>query len=127
MKEDGAMFELRVEPEEKQLLPFYGMPVLLLMKDGSSKVGRLTTCRAGRIILNGAESDEAEAAVPRSKKARRRTRSRKPKELPAAVKPEVLDEADDFAFAPFGSGPTEVSAPPRESVPLQTVDSILIL
>jgi hypothetical protein len=121
------MFEMRVEPEEQQLLPFYGMPVCLVMKDGSQKVGRLTACRSGRVILNGSDNDDAGSAVSRKRESRRKNhpRARKPKESPAAAKPEVPG-GDDFDIAPFGPGP-QYTMPPPETVPLQAVESVLIL
>ncbi|TJY39858.1 hypothetical protein E5161_18150 [Cohnella pontilimi] len=124
------MFEMRVAPEEQQLRQFYGMPVRLVMKDGSFKMGRLTGCRGGRIILNGTDGDDAETGLSRSKHSRRnsRTRSRKAKDTPVGAFPDAPPEvAGGFGFAPFGPGPAQFPAVPRESVPLHAVDSVLIL
>jgi hypothetical protein len=120
------MFEMRVDPEEQQLVPFYGMPVCLVMKDGSQKVGRLTSCRAGRVILNGLDRDDSGLTLSR-KQSRRKTRprARKPKQSPAADTPES-QAGDVFDIAPFGLGP-QYAVPSPETVPLQAVDSVLIL
>jgi hypothetical protein len=121
------MFEVRLEPNEQQLMPFYGMPVCLLMKDGSQKVGTLTACRAGRVILNGRVGEHVDLTLPRKKRVRRvnRARARKPKESSAAELPQVQG-GDDFDIDPFGLGPTYEASPP-ESVPARSVESVIVL
>lgn|GEM_PF-2261820 len=131
------MFECRVEPLEKQLLPYCGMPVCLLMKDGRRIVGRMTACRKGALILNGDSLNKpATAAFSRSTAGRRakrtRIQSRNRKPQTTANLPFVPVEP----LAPFG--PIEPLAPLRleppawgtaksDQVPLRTIESVLIL
>lgn len=118
------LFECRVEPVEKQLLPYYGMPVCLFMKDGERIVGRLTACRKGAVILNGDGHAKPAATAARSAAGRRakrtRAQARPPKPLPAA----------DVPFAPFG--PLSLEPPSwgmakSDPVPLRAIESVLIL
>lgn len=122
------MFELQLHPEEKQLLPYRGMPVCLIMKDGSRKIGQLTACRGGKIILNGNAEDDREAAVTRKTAARRakRPRARKPAGTFAPRQGLENPEWDDFGGGFFDGQPPFASTP-REKVPLNAVESVLVL
>lgn len=125
------MFECRVEPVEKQLLPYCGMPVCLLMKDGRRIVGRMTSCRKGALILNGdGRSESAAAASSRSTAGRRakrtRIQSRNRKPQTTANVPYVPVEP----LAPFGSlslGPLAWETAKSNQVPLRAIESVLIL
>jgi hypothetical protein len=121
------MFGLQLDPDEKQLLPYCGLPVCLLMKDGSRKVGQLTACRAGRLVLNGIGAETEIAGVSRKTDTRRKKhpRARKPKQAPPRNLPPPMP-TDDFTFAPWGFEPPFASMP-RENVQLDTIDSILVL
>jgi hypothetical protein len=122
------MFGLQLEPVEKQLLPYKGLPVCLLMKDGSRKIGQLTACGSGRLILNGGTVDSSDATILRKTAARRagRRRTRKQQDSPEPRQPQTEAEWDDLSFAPFGLEPMFTSMP-KENVLLKTVDSVLVL
>ncbi|MBW5449429.1 hypothetical protein GE107_25715 [Cohnella sp. CFH 77786] len=124
------MFELRLDPDEKQLHPYKGHQVCLLMKDGTRKIGQLTACISGKVILNGGADDPIEATISRKAAATRRgagrRRARKPLDPPAPHQPQQEQEWDDFSFAPIGLE-RPLASLPRESVPLKKVDSILVL
>jgi len=125
------MFEIRVAAEEEQLLPFCGYSVVLLMKDGTQKVGRLTACRSGRIVLNGTEADETDTGVPKAatrRKRRTRTRNGKGRTTKLAAEPLQLAANPQFPVDPFSFGPPPNYAPEtREVVLLQNVNSVLVL
>lgn len=123
------MFGLILEPEEKQLLPFCGMPVCLLMKDGSRKIGQLTSCGSGRLVLNGVSAGGGNATVSRKTAARRtsRKRARKPREDFDIPMPPAAEEWNGLSIAPPGPDPGFAPSPQRENVPLRSVESILIL
>lgn len=126
------MFGLMLEPEEKQLTPFFGMPVCLLMKDGSRKIGQLTSCRAGKLTLGGEVKDAGDATVSRKESQRRskRPRTRKPKQSvsdkPVFTPEPGYNEFDEFAVSSLGFEPM-LSGRARENVPLHSVESILVL
>jgi hypothetical protein len=122
------MFGLILEPEEKKLLPFRGMPVCLLMKDGSRKIGLLTSCGSGRLVLNGEFGNNGEVTVSRKTAARRtnRKRGRKPQESAEPLQLHAEGDRDGLPFAQIGPEPM-FSSMPRENVPLKSVDSIVVL
>lgn len=120
------LFECRVEPVESQLLPYRGMPVCLLMKDGGRIVGRLTACRKGSVILNGDSDGQAKPAATASRSAagrrakRNRVRSRHPKPLPVANVPSA-------PFGPLSLEPLPWDMERSGPVPLREIESVLIL
>jgi hypothetical protein len=133
------MFGLMLDPDEKQLLPYKGRQVCLLMKDGSRKIGKLTGCVSGRLILNGEAQDAAGATLSRKTTARRQDRRRRKPQNTSAPQVPQQDAiwgdfsggfpegfSDDFSLAPLGMDPMFASNP-KEKVPLNTVESILIL
>ena len=122
------MFGLRLKPSEKELIPYYGQPVCLLMKDGSRKIGQLTACQGGKIILNGGDGDVNEAKISRKTAVRRtaRKRTRKPLDPPAGEQPPEGGGWGDFSFAPLSFEPPFAPLP-RENVPIKSVESVLLL
>jgi hypothetical protein len=122
------MFGLVLEPDEKQILPYCGMPVLVLMKDGSRKIGQLTSCSSGRLVLNGDAPGGEEAVVSRKagvrRAARRRPRAQTDDRWGAAPPPP--EGWDGLSIPPLGPEP-QIPFAVRESVPLKAVESIMIL
>ncbi|WP_276358345.1 hypothetical protein [Cohnella caldifontis] len=121
------MFGLMLEPVEKAILPYCGRAVMVLMKDGSRKIGQLTSCSSGRLVLNGEEESGEEAFVSRKARIRRtsRRRTRKSRIDPA---PQPAESWDGLSLAPLGpEPPSPYPMFPRESVPLKAVESILLL
>ncbi len=121
------MFGLILEPDEKQLEPYRGAAVCLVMKDGSRKIGQLTACGSGRLILNG-EGENGEAKISRKNGARRlnRKRTRKAQASSETVSPPVDGEWGDLSISPIGMEPY-APAMPKENIPLKTVESVIIL
>ena len=121
------MFELILEPEEKILQPYCGAMVCLNMKNGTRKIGRMTACSAGRLILNGEEGEIPEAKVSRKKSARRANRSRSREMQAASGSSHMTDEMwGELSIAPIGME-SYASVTARESIPLRTVESVMIL
>ena len=126
------MFEYGVEPIENKLLPYCGHSVCLLMKDGTRKLGRMTACRRGSVILNGDNENKRAATAAREANGRRvggklLTRSRKP--LSSSTLPSWSAETawDGMPFAPLSLVPLAFASAQRDQVPLQEIDSVLIL
>lgn len=124
------MFGQMLDPDAKQLSPFIGLPVCLIMKDGSRKIGQLTACKSGRIILNGDDGDAGDATVSRKTGTRRtgRRRARKSEDAQEAFRPgpEETSLWGELPAEPFGLDPG-FSPMARESVPLKSVESVLVL
>lgn len=121
------MFECRVEPVEKRLLPYCGMPVCLLMKDGRRIVGRMTACRKGAVILNGDGRGKPAATASRSTAGRRAKRTRVQSRNRA---PQPSANASFAPFAPFGPlslDPLSWGTAKSDQVPLRSIESVLIL
>lgn len=126
------MFEHCVEPVEKRLLPYCGMPVCLFMKDGSRIVGRLTACRKGAVILNGDSLRKQATAAARSTSGRRGKRtkiqSRKRGQQPTATGNAMPAPLAPFSpFGPLSLEPPSWDAAKPDQVPLRAIDSVLIL
>jgi len=117
------MLDCHVEPVEKRLLPYCGMPVCLLMKDGSRIVGRMTACRKGAVILNGDAASKSAATASRSTVGRRanRARTRVATRKPAPQLPAMPP------FAPLSLEPLAWSMTESNQVPLHSIESVLIL
>lgn len=120
------MFELILQPDEKVLQSYCGATVCVNLKDGTRKIGRMTACGAGRLILNG-EEGELKAKVARKKNHRRTSRSRG-RASPADSGDFSLQEGDwgALSIAPIGMEP-EAHVMARVSIPLRTVESVVIL
>ena len=123
------MFEFCVKPEERQLLPYRGMPVCLFMKDGSQIIGRMTAYRKGSVILNG-EAGRARTAATGKPTGRpvSRLRARKSQQAAAPQPCPFCMPWPDAPFAPLSLGPPPVlTASQRDAIPLQRIDAVLIL
>ena len=118
------MFELVLQPDEKVLQPYCGAAVCVIMKDGTRKIGRLTACGAGRLVLNGEEGEIPKARVARKKGGR----ARSSREMPAAYEDEPYTDGGwgGLSIAPIGMEP-HADAAARETIPLRAIESVVIL
>jgi len=117
------MFDCHVEPMEKRLLPYCGMPVCLLMKDGSRIVGRMTACRKGALILNGDAANKSAATASRSTVSRRANRAR----IRASTRKPAPQLPAMPPFAPLSLEPLAWDVTESNQVPLNAIESVLIL
>ncbi|GIP40868.1 hypothetical protein J31TS4_41480 [Paenibacillus sp. J31TS4] len=87
----------RIHPvNEETCAPFRGLPVLVVLKDGTQHVGMLSGIQNGQLVLN---DDGSSPSVAAKRKARARN-SKKPQRTKA--KP---DAGVNALAPPFGYGP----------------------
>ncbi|QJC51229.1 hypothetical protein HGI30_06490 [Paenibacillus albicereus] len=101
---------------EDHIKQFCGMPVCMILKDGTRHVGTLTACRDGHVFLNGGEDYHdrrfASAGISAAKPASK-NKGKKGKAVKAADKePEAHTQAFPFRPGyPYGPGGAQEAAP----------------
>lgn len=86
---------------ERCITPMCGRMVCVVLNDGTRHIGRLSSCRDGKVYLNGGEHGHAEnsafdSSQPKSKKSKKNKKMAKPE-----VK-EANANASGFGYGPYG-------------------------
>lgn len=125
------MYKIRVEPKQQKLRPYCGMTVCLLMKDGSYKIGYLSACHKGSVVLNGNPyADHAHIASVRKARHKVKKQQARPRQPQLSLAPQYA--ASELALGglqvgPIHLGPLTMQPPQPTKVPLQAIGSVLIL
>lgn len=97
----------QVYPLEENIVSQYcGMPVYIVMKDGTRHIGLLSRCAGGKLTLNGdphvSEAAEPEAAPPKSSKKNKKSGSKSKTQSQAkSSKPEPAVQTQSYPFDPY--------------------------
>ncbi|WP_027094692.1 hypothetical protein [Cohnella thermotolerans] len=129
------MLEPNVPIDEEHLLPFKGLPVCVVMNDGTRHFGLLTGCSKGKVVLNGDLEDDPFNAPPANsvrKPARRRARKGGAKRAPrkANVRSDSAGQAAENVGAPlneWGSLGLAPVAGPSIVLPMEPIEAVLLL
>ncbi|MFF2094224.1 hypothetical protein [Paenibacillus sp. NPDC058174] len=91
--------------QEEVIANFCGLPVCVIMRDGTRHIGVLSHCRNGRLTLNEQEGEaEAAAEVNQAKPGKQKKGKGKSSKAPAAKKETVQAQAypyDPYAYNPY--------------------------
>jgi hypothetical protein len=109
---------------EKQLLPLCGLPVCVVMKDGTRHFGVLTSCRDGKLVLNG--QPEEDSPLPSRRAKKRGQRPRKRLDVQGKGRTGLSMPKEPF-MPPLSLGPIEPIAGPRIVLPLKPIETVLIM
>ncbi|WP_127491053.1 hypothetical protein [Paenibacillus glycanilyticus] len=97
----------QIYPLEEDIVSRYcGMPVYIIMKDGSRHIGRLSKCKGGKLTLNGdpnvSDADEPEAVPDKSssKKSKKNSKSKFQQQAKSS-KPEQPVQTQSYPFDPY--------------------------
>jgi len=126
------MFDDYVPADEEHLLQLRGLPVCVVMNDGTRYFGTLTGCSKDKLTLNGDLDDEPPGALTERTRTKSRRLSRSRKRVRATSK---SGSKEKNAFEPEGSPPSDGlgwsfgEPPPRTKVtlPLEPIQAVLLL
>ena len=136
------MLEPQVPVTEDQLRQLQGLPVCIVMNDGTRHFGTITGCAKGKVVLNGIEDDSAaedDASARAGRKAGknrngRRAGSRIAKTARSRSKAEGDGTADEpplqgaNGWGYFGLGPPPMPPfGPKVVLPIKPIDAVLLL
>ncbi|WP_336789502.1 hypothetical protein [Paenibacillus sp. MMO-177] len=95
--------------EEDIVSRFCGMPVYIIMKDGTRHIGMLSRCSGGKLTLNEdpnvSAADEPEAATVQSSKKSKKSPKSKVRPQGKSSKPEQPVQTQSYPFDPYDYEP----------------------
>ncbi|GGG76149.1 hypothetical protein [Paenibacillus radicis (ex Gao et al. 2016)] len=90
--------------QEEVIANFCGLPVCVIMQDGTRHVGVLSHCRNGRLTLNG-QQEEVEAAAELNKAKPSKLKKGKGKNSKAAAPKVETVQAQAYPYDPYAYNP----------------------
>lgn len=135
------MLEPQIPVTEDQLRQLQGLPVCIVMNDGTRHFGTITRCAKGKVVLNGSEDDStADDYVPartrrkggKNRNGRRNgnkiaktARSRSKVEDDGAAEESPFQGTDGWGY--LGLGPPIPLFGPKVVLPIKPIDAVLLL
>ncbi|WP_336776859.1 hypothetical protein [Paenibacillus sp. MMO-58] len=91
--------------EEDNVSRYCGMPVYIIMKDGTRHIGMLSRCTGGKLTLNGdpnvSAADEPEDVPVKSLKKGKKNSKSKFQQQAKSSKPEQPVQTQSYPFDPY--------------------------
>ncbi|ACS99788.1 hypothetical protein [Paenibacillus sp. JDR-2] len=96
----------QIYPLEEDIVSRYcGMPVYIIMKDGSRHIGMLSRCAGGKLTLNGdpnvSSAGEPEDVPAKSSKKNKKSSKSKLQPQAKSSKPEQPVQTQSYPFDPY--------------------------
>lgn len=135
------MLEPNSPVTEEQLRELQGLPVCIVMNDGTHHFGLITGCSKGKVVLNGDVDDSA--SIPSAPRAGRKTgkgrkgrrsghrlvkaAGRRTKTGGGATAAEEPSSEEVGGWGYFGLGPPVSPFGPKVELPIKPIDAVLLL